>query len=533
MFSTPTFRVFFICVSLTFSQVSLGQKFSYETYNQLVFSQPDSAFNYTQFHFNKCACETGDSGSYLNLLGGALWVQGSLISAADYFSKAISKFEASNLNQYIPGVHLNLGNVFNDLQTYRLAKLSYRIALTHKSDDADVINNLATVYLKTNQLDSAEYLLGKAKARYDSLSNQQGKVYYYANTGKLWLKKENYSKANLYLDTAQSLASEIGDQKMLAFINEVLACLFFTTKNFEAALVNAHQAKKRSTNNGFRESNRDAHQVLFEIHETLNNPDSALFYLKETTRLNDSLTKSSGRGVSEFLSDYFEERKAKEKALARVKILELNQKVEAERNQKYFYVIIGIFVFTIAFNVWWLQRLRIKRQGLSIQLSEEQNKRAQVELANEKIKSQEAAKELHYREKEILTHTLKSAEAQNFLRGIHSEIVDLPKENNRKLIELQSKLALQLNEENRWEDFKLHFEKLHETFFTELVKSHPELTSNDLKLAALTLLNLSSKEIATIQGVKHTSIDIARHRLRKKLGLEAEQSLIEYLRSYT
>ncbi|MFN3554976.1 MAG: LuxR C-terminal-related transcriptional regulator [Bacteroidales bacterium] len=47
----------------------------------------------------------------------------------------------------------------------------------------------------------------------------------------------------------------------------------------------------------------------------------------------------------------------------------------------------------------------------------------------------------------------------------------------------------------------------------------------------LVRLNLSSKEIATLMNISPKSVEIARYRLRKKLGLRERESMGDLLKS--
>ena len=80
-----------------------------------------------------------------------------------------------------------------------------------------------------------------------------------------------------------------------------------------------------------------------------------------------------------------------------------------------------------------------------------------------------------------------------------------------------------------WEGFSKIFEQVHRGFFVNLKECFPTLTKNGLRLCALLRINLSSKEIATILGISPNSVRIARYRLRKKLEMENEQSLLDFL----
>jgi hypothetical protein len=60
---------------------------------------------------------------------------------------------------------------------------------------------------------------------------------------------------------------------------------------------------------------------------------------------------------------------------------------------------------------------------------------------------------------------------------------------------------------------------------------HPLLTPNDLRLCAYLRLNLSSKEIAPLLNISVRSVEIKRYRLRKKMNLNHENGLAEYILS--
>lgn len=75
-----------------------------------------------------------------------------------------------------------------------------------------------------------------------------------------------------------------------------------------------------------------------------------------------------------------------------------------------------------------------------------------------------------------------------------------------------------------------HFgETTEETFLQRLQRSHPDLTSHELRICTLLRLGQSSKSIANNLNIKAASVDVARHRIRKKLGLPPGESLSRFL----
>ena len=84
-------------------------------------------------------------------------------------------------------------------------------------------------------------------------------------------------------------------------------------------------------------------------------------------------------------------------------------------------------------------------------------------------------------------------------------------------------------EHDAWDEFEIHFQKTHGSFYANLMKVHPDVTSVERRLCAFLKLNLETKEIAMIQNKSTRSIESSRYRLKKKLGLAENESLSKYL----
>jgi DNA-binding CsgD family transcriptional regulator len=87
----------------------------------------------------------------------------------------------------------------------------------------------------------------------------------------------------------------------------------------------------------------------------------------------------------------------------------------------------------------------------------------------------------------------------------------------------------QQNATNSWEEFSYYFEKVHPSFYQNLEKQCPELTTKEKRLCAFLALGLSSKEISAITFKEVRSVESARNRLRKKLGVNQEDNLTDFL----
>ncbi|MDE6131095.1 MAG: hypothetical protein K2F74_05850, partial [Muribaculaceae bacterium] len=80
------------------------------------------------------------------------------------------------------------------------------------------------------------------------------------------------------------------------------------------------------------------------------------------------------------------------------------------------------------------------------------------------------------------------------------------------------------------EEFRLQFERIHPDFYRTLSEKFPELTARDLRLCAFLHLGMTTKEIAVLTYREVRSVDSARNRLRKKLGIDINDDISDFLR---
>jgi hypothetical protein len=134
------------------------------------------------------------------------------------------------------------------------------------------------------------------------------------------------------------------------------------------------------------------------------------------------------------------------------------------------------------------------------------------------------------------TERLRSAELQQHYERELEDFTRILIEKNQALEALQTNIAPSdtssfqapdLNSELRqltiltdadWRNFRQKFERIHTGFFEKFQREVPEATVAEVRLAALTKLELSNPEIAAMLGISPESVIKTRYRLRKKLG---------------
>jgi DNA-binding CsgD family transcriptional regulator len=143
-------------------------------------------------------------------------------------------------------------------------------------------------------------------------------------------------------------------------------------------------------------------------------------------------------------------------------------------------------------------------------------------------------------EKLILDVDLKNKELAATSMNLNSknELLAFIKDDLKKNSETNTSLSVKsvirtinknITEEDSWKVFKEAFDNADKDFLKKIKQAHSSLTPNDLRLCAYLRLNLSSKEIAPLLNISLRSVEIKRYRLRKKMNLDHEQGLVEYI----
>jgi DNA-binding CsgD family transcriptional regulator len=186
-------------------------------------------------------------------------------------------------------------------------------------------------------------------------------------------------------------------------------------------------------------------------------------------------------------------------------------------------------------------RLKLKRHQHYIQEKLQKEKEEflkQEAIANEqqivKIRNEQLQADLASKSRELANSAMNIVYKNELLQKISDEITQLKDESGKKLSSDQLKRIQKviddgMSDERDWNLFESSFNEAHESFFKKLKAQHPELVPNDLKLCAYLRMNMNSKEMASLLNISLRGVEIRRYRLRKKLNLEHDKNLVEFL----
>ena len=96
---------------------------------------------------------------------------------------------------------------------------------------------------------------------------------------------------------------------------------------------------------------------------------------------------------------------------------------------------------------------------------------------------------------------------------------------------LKKNIAKEIKADNSWKDLEKHIKNVHFEFLKRLKDKHQDITPRELDLATYLLINMTTKEISEVMNISNKGVELARYRLRKKIGLKRKENLTGYLMS--
>jgi len=183
-------------------------------------------------------------------------------------------------------------------------------------------------------------------------------------------------------------------------------------------------------------------------------------------------------------------------------------------------IVIVHFIYKRNFNKQ--KRLLLLRKQRELAFSQLESEKVIMKLKNEKLQD-----EIEGKTRELSTSTMSIIKKNEILNTIKEELLVIKDDPKVKpVIKIINK---NLTNTGDWKMFQEAFNNADSDFLKKVKNIHPNLTPNDLRLCAYLRLNLSSKEIAPLLNISPRSVEIKRYRLRKKMDLQHEKSLVEYI----
>jgi len=194
---------------------------------------------------------------------------------------------------------------------------------------------------------------------------------------------------------------------------------------------------------------------------------------------------------------------------------------------KSWWFLLGSAVLIIAL-LSFVAKYFISKREASFQRQILLKERQILELENKNLE-----KNVDMSNSKLLSSTAQMVRKNEFLNDIKADLDDQFKDKKpsaaRSIIR---KIERELENEDYWAAFNLYFDKVDKDFVKSILDRHPNLTQNDIRTCAMIRINLSTKEIASIMNISVRGVEKSRYRLKKRLELEQDQSLTNYIRNF-
>jgi ligand-binding sensor domain-containing protein/DNA-binding CsgD family transcriptional regulator len=189
------------------------------------------------------------------------------------------------------------------------------------------------------------------------------------------------------------------------------------------------------------------------------------------------------------------------------------------------FLVVAYFINKAYINYYQKQKEKlIEENNLLLEIKELENERQLMKVRNEQL-----SQDVDSKNRELAVSTMSLNSKNELLAFIKEDLKKTSQDDNKNIKSVISTINKNITEEDSWNVFKEAFDNADKDFLKRIKQLHPLLTPNDLRLCAYLRLNLSSKEIAPLFNISVRSVEIKRYRLRKKMDLQHEIGLVEYI----
>lgn len=365
---------------------------------------------------------------------------------------------------------------------------------------ATILNNIGRIWLRKNA-DTSLFYLKKSQQLIKNQNLDKLKFSLFTNISKCYFLKGNLSLALQYLNLSKTQITPKTPPKNISWLYSGYSNYYKKTSQLDSAIYFA----KKSVNildsvAPYSFEQQRAVKNLYQLYQRNQDYKLASQYFGQFAEITDSINLADKRiNVEKLL--------IKEEYRNRMKIKELEESKRQSRNYLILSTLLTLLLFLGILILKYKGKLKQIKLQQELETARQKELQFSLQLKNKELTGK-AMLEIH--RSEILVEILED------LKQVKRKAV---KKETQHAIDYISKRLKRNLPTGMWEEFERSFELVHDSFYSNLMLKHPDLTPRDRRLAALLKLDLTSKEIAQITGQTAKAIENARTRLRKKMNI--------------
>ncbi|PWI29938.1 hypothetical protein DI383_09300 [Flavobacteriaceae bacterium LYZ1037] len=327
---------------------------------------------------------------------------------------------------------------------------------------------------------------------------------FYAVLAKFYAD-DDLLKANAYLDSTNLIKKSTNISPWFLNQSKLLTSYLYSKQNNHDLAIKINLEEFQSAKEDKAKTRMlSIYENLYKIYENKGDKLAAYNYFKLYSNLKDSLKNVKQVNALSYYQSLFEtETKDKKISLQKADIKILEQQKSIEKRKKTILYLVLILILFLGFTIIYYLRKR----------------------------SSNLKKQLVLNKEELVSYTKRLLANAKELKILKDEVHKYKKDFNKidESKNIETLMSSKILTENEWTEFKNRFNKVYPSFLIQIRKNYQDITNSEERLICLEKLNLKTKEIGDILGISKESVVKSRYRLKKKLNVDKDIPLVEYL----
>lgn len=368
-----------------------------------------------------------------------------------------------------------------------LKSLTIRYEHRQIRGQAESLNNIAINYMSLNQWEKGIEMLREATRKFQNAGDHTYAPTLMTNIGYCYYNLDSFPQALAEYRKAVKLGEERKQSNALLYGYQRMAELFEHTEQFDSAYV---------------------------------------YLAKHDSIESQMLGQTQIRKIEELEAEYG----AREHALE-MEALERENDILFTRNVAI--IIAGILLFIVAWGVLIFLVMRY-RKNKKLFYAEKEALEAKESVARAQLALSE--KELENKRGELTSFLNRILDKESVISELEGKIADLEsriESGDPQKQEVRDALAkMRILTDEDWGEFRNRFSNVYPNLIERLRESYPDLSQGEIRIFLLMKLGLEPAQMTNVLGVSKEGVKKARYRLRKRLELDKEENMLQFIRKF-
>ena len=458
----------------------------------------------------------------LDFLGMIHQNKGNYNIALSYIHEGLDIFQIFGDSIRLADSYVHLAAIENNLQN-RQKSIDYNLIaleIYEKYDDkyyqSQALNDIGQTYLLLEDYKNAATFLDRALRKSIEAKSRSITGTVYTNLGKLQIGLNAADKSLEYFRKALEIQNKSKEIRKQMINKNQIGNAYNHMNQPRSALPILTEVIAVSDSIESKSTLRYAYAYRSESYKLMNDFEKALNDFVQYKSLSDTLFNSEkSRQIEELRTIHDLEQKEFELDIQKEEIKVLNSEIAISNLKKVSYAIGMVSFIIIAVLIYFALTQRLKKK--------EVERKKQEELLKQ---------EIDFKKKELASQTLHLVQKNTFIQELKENLERIKTSPDLFKVEFR-RIVMLLKKENAsdkdWEVFKSYFSEVHDNFDKKLMSIYKEITEKELRIASFIKMKLSTKEIAAMFNVLPDSVLKSKYRLKKKLNLDKETDLYQFL----